>query len=127
LKEKVLSAHKEMARYVRVRGGGGDSRGKNRRAAAPSLDDDDDDEEEEEENFTLKPNANEYYDDDDEKNNNDSLLTTRTLLPRPRFARRARDSRAVETDGCGVRDGEKGDSGKAEDCAGTAARTEEEK
>ena len=84
LKEKVLSAHKEMARYVRVRGGGGDSRGKNRRAAAPSLDDDD--EEEEEENFTLKPNANEYYDDDDEKkNNNDYLLTTRTLLPKPRF------------------------------------------
>jgi hypothetical protein len=85
LKEKVLSMHKEMARYVRVRGGGGDSRGKNRRAAAPSLDDDED-EEEEEENFTLKPNANEYYDDDDEKkNNNDSLLTTRTLLPKPRF------------------------------------------
>ena len=87
LKEKVLSAHKEMARYVRVRGGGGrgrgDSRGKNRRAAAPSLDYEDEDEED---NFTLKPNANEYYEDDEKKNNNnDYLLTTRTLLPRPRF------------------------------------------
>lgn len=82
LKEKVLSAHKEMARYVRVRGGGrGDSRGKNRRATAPSLDEEDD----EEENFTLKPNANEYYEDDEKNNNNDYLLTTRTLLPRPRF------------------------------------------